>query len=145
LRVFGVIGSQAYTYCEPVSSRVSSRMARQEFWDRLDRARDCWLWTGAKDPKGYAVVSVDGRLWKAHRYAWSLVNGRELPAGSRISQLCGNQACCNPEHRLSASGSRSPGRASGPAGLDRWSNDSPACGSFGSRSGRSGRPAHTTG
>jgi integrase len=86
-------------------------MARQEFWNRLDRARDCWLWTGAKDPKGYGVVSVDGRLWKAHRYAWRLVNGRELPAGSRISQLCGNTACCNPEHLLSASGSRSPGRA----------------------------------
>ncbi len=37
-------------------------MSRVDFWDRLDRGGDCWLWTGAKDPSGYGVLSIDGRL-----------------------------------------------------------------------------------
>jgi hypothetical protein len=56
-------------------------VVRDDFWDRLDRGGSCWLWTGAKDPNGYGVVKVDGRLWKAHRYAWHLAQGgRHGPA-----------------------------------------------------------------
>ena len=84
--------------------------ARVAFWDRLDRAGECWLWTAAADPKGYGVVSIDGRLWKAHRYAWSLAAGREPAVGVVIVQSCGEHACCRPEHLLERAEDRLPRR-----------------------------------
>jgi len=73
-------------------------MASEDFWDRLDRTGECWLWAGAKDPNGYGVLKVKGKSWKAHRYAWSLIEDREPAAGTIVTQSCGQPACCRPEH-----------------------------------------------
>ena len=105
-------------------------MPVEEFWDGLNRAGPCWLWTGAQDSR-----PTESSVSMAHcgGAPLRLEPGQRPrpPAGSRISQVCG--ACCNPEHLLSASTSRSHGRESGPAGLDRWSRGSPESGSFASR------------
>ena len=73
-------------------------MADEDFWERLDRTGPCWLWLGAADPKGYGVVKVRGRVWKAHRYAWSLAHGVEPAPGTVIEQSCANPGCCRPDH-----------------------------------------------
>jgi integrase len=69
------------------------------FWDRLAK-RDgdaCWRWTGAKDRNGFGSVWWGGRARPAHRVAFELTHG-PLPAGSRVSQTCGEHDCCRPEH-----------------------------------------------
>lgn len=57
---------------------------------------NCWEWTGTKD-KGYGLIRVDGRQWKAHR--WSYTYFREpIPEGLTIDHLCKNRGCVNPWH-----------------------------------------------
>lgn len=60
---------------------------------------DCWVWTGAKNNKGYGSVSA-GRKSKsmlAHRKSFMIANG-EIPDGYEIDHLCDNPPCVNPEH-----------------------------------------------
>ena len=50
---------------------------------------------------GYGVFSVEGKAWRAHRYAWHLA-GRELPpwpaSGMVLHHTCSNSLCVNVEH-----------------------------------------------
>ena len=78
-----------------------------DFWNRLGRSGDCWLWEGATDPKGFGVLKAKGRVWKAHRYAWTLAHGHEPEPGVAVTHRCGNRACCRPEHLRQAEARRS--------------------------------------
>ena len=54
-------------------------MVRGDFWDRLDRSGECWLWTGAKDPNGYGVEL----LYELPREMWE----RDIDAGLNYLKL----------------------------------------------------------
>ncbi|HIG76150.1 MAG TPA: HNH endonuclease [Bacteroidetes bacterium] len=78
---------------------------RVRFWARVDRTttpEGCWPWTGALSVGGYGRFTVDGRTRGSH--VWALVlGGVAVPEGAVVRHLCGNPACCRPEH-LSAEG-----------------------------------------
>lgn len=58
----------------------------------------CWLWTAAKNNKGYgAIVSNDGKWLMAHRVSWELYRG-EIPIGIHVLHRCDNPSCVNPSH-----------------------------------------------
>jgi hypothetical protein len=58
----------------------------------------CWLWTGAKfPPLGYGAFKVKGKMWRAHRWAWTRVNG-PIPEGLDVLHRCDVPACVNPAH-----------------------------------------------
>ena len=64
----------------------------------------CIEWTGVVGNSGYGRVSVDGRLWSVHRYAWFQVHG-EIPKGMIIMHTCDNKRCMNIDHlRLGTQG-----------------------------------------
>jgi hypothetical protein len=75
------------------------------FWPKVDTTGDCWIWTGVRDGYGYGRIwrgdfVLDGGTTKevrAHRVAWSLVNGA-VPAGLDVCHRCDNPPCCNPAH-----------------------------------------------
>lgn len=67
------------------------------FWSKVDKAGDCWEWTGAKTKKGYGSFRLDGRSAQAHRVAYELIKG-EIPLDLTIDHLCRNRACVNPAH-----------------------------------------------
>lgn len=69
----------------------------KRFWESLDTSQDCWLWTGAKGPKGYGHIVVDTRHTYAHRYSYELANG-PIPEGKMVLHKCDNRLCCNPSH-----------------------------------------------
>ena len=74
-----------------------------KFWDRVDKTSDpeeCWLWKGCKTGHGYGNVCYKGKMYYAHRIAYSICNNI-LTEGLHLahSEKCINKRhCCNPAH-----------------------------------------------
>lgn len=59
---------------------------------------DCWMWTGAKNSKGYGSMSAGkNKSVLAHRMSYTVTKGA-IPTGLEIDHLCENTACVNPTH-----------------------------------------------
>lgn len=59
----------------------------------------CWLWIGATDgDKRYGSFCVDGRLVRAHRWAFEHVTEVVVPAGRVTDHLCRVTLCVKPSH-----------------------------------------------
>lgn len=76
---------------------VWKRQTPDNFWSRVDKSGDCWIWTGAKNRRGYGVTSVDHRQVRAHRLAWEYTHG-SIPGRQYVCHTCDNPPCCNPAH-----------------------------------------------
>ena len=70
-----------------------------DFWARVDKSGDCWLWTGCVTTFGYGFYQ-----WKApkgmvhtHRIMWELTHG-PIPKGLHVLHKCDVRPCCNPDH-----------------------------------------------
>lgn len=57
----------------------------------------CQEWQGARTAGGYGVVRMRGRLWYAHRLAWTLGSGA-IPHGLDVLHKCDNPPCITPAH-----------------------------------------------
>ena len=66
-------------------------------WPRLTPNGECMEWTGTRNEHGYGGLRVDGRLVKAHRFAYELACG-PIPDGLDVLHSCDNPPCCNPAH-----------------------------------------------
>lgn len=62
----------------------------------IDPDTGCWVWGAASDGK-YGVISLNGRLVKAHRLSYMLHVG-EIPEGLDLDHLCRVTRCVNPAH-----------------------------------------------
>lgn len=70
----------------------------QRFLRFVDKAPcGCWLWTGAKDAKGYGFFSVKHRPKRAHRLSYSHFNGVIGP-DEVVRHKCDTPSCVNPDH-----------------------------------------------
>lgn len=71
------------------------------FWSKvevqIDR-RDCWHWTGAKNPDGYGTFKLNGYHMGAHRVSFAMKNGYFPGEGKVVRHKCDNPSCVNPEH-----------------------------------------------
>ena len=57
----------------------------------------CIVWTGNLNSAGYGQLRVNGRLVKAHRYAWEREHG-PIPDGMFIDHICHERSCVNVAH-----------------------------------------------
>jgi len=57
----------------------------------------CWIWTGAKQSRGYGSVGIDSKVRLTHRVAYEALLG-PIPDGLTIDHLCMVKLCCNPAH-----------------------------------------------
>ena len=57
----------------------------------------CIIWTGTLDRGGYGKLRVNGRMVKAHRYAWEREHG-PIPDGMFIDHRCWQPSCVNVDH-----------------------------------------------
>jgi hypothetical protein len=60
-------------------------------------ATGCREWTGYRDDRGYAKMSVDNHPQWVHIVAWEVTNG-PVPDGLEVCHHCDNPPCCEPTH-----------------------------------------------
>jgi len=58
---------------------------------------ECVLFFGCRDAYGYGAKTYKGKLWKAHRLAWTLENGA-IPPGLSVLHKCDNPPCIRIDH-----------------------------------------------
>ena len=76
------------------------------FWSKVDRRSEaeCWLWTATRTSFGYGSFRVGSakngtrRKEMAHRIAYVLSTGLEIPNGMVVMHACDNPQCVNPAH-----------------------------------------------
>lgn len=70
---------------------------KQNFWARVRKGGpdDCWPYANYQE---YGVAYIRGRTFTAHRVAWVIANGREIPEGMFICHSCDVRPCVNPAH-----------------------------------------------
>lgn len=68
------------------------------FWGniRVGTSDECWPWLRATTD-GYGVLNINGKQWRAHRYAYVLTYG-SIADGMFVCHKCDNPICCNPAH-----------------------------------------------
>lgn len=76
---------------------VADPTANKRFDMKVDKSGDCWLWTAHTNHRGYGQFNVNGRIEKAHRYAFDRYIG-PIPPGLRVRHMCSVRACVNPDH-----------------------------------------------
>ncbi len=91
------------------------------FWSKVNKSDECWVWTRARNPKGYGWFGFRQRLQLAHRVSWMLAFG-DIPEGLDVLHSCDNPPCVRPEHLfLGTHGDNNAdrhakGRSAGPKG-----------------------------
>lgn len=69
----------------------------RRFWDRVEKTKTCWNWTGPLS-RGYGRhICVRGVRYSPHRYAWIEKHG-PIPEGLQIDHKCRNRRCVRPSH-----------------------------------------------
>lgn len=67
------------------------------FWAKVVQDGDGWIWTGARNSKGYGQWAVTGRSRSVHRLAYEAFVG-PIPARLVLDHLCRRRTCLNPDH-----------------------------------------------
>lgn len=58
---------------------------------------DCWIWSGAKDGKGYGMLRVNGKVQKTHRLSYQVFYGVN-PGDMQVCHTCDTPSCFKPSH-----------------------------------------------
>ena len=99
-------------YLSGEDNSLANERDQVRFWLKVEKTEDCWLWTGARDRKGYGKFSMgsqykpDGSrrnsMVSAHRFSYELAYGPIPPHdsfhGLCVLHSCDNPSCVNPAH-----------------------------------------------
>lgn len=69
------------------------------FFEKIDMepTSGCWLWNGARTPRGYGTLKVKGKSWGAHRWSARFISGLDI-TDKYVCHKCDNPICVNPDH-----------------------------------------------
>ena len=72
----------------------------ETLFKKVKKDGDCFVWTGAKNDKGYGQIAHKGKIIYVHRYSYELFNGIKIPRGKIVLHSCDNPACIHPNHLI---------------------------------------------
>ena len=75
-----------------------SEAQASRFWSKVVKSDGCWRYTGKKRPKGYGTFLASGVDYLAHRVAFTLSTGQQIPNGYVCCHRCDQCDCCRPDH-----------------------------------------------
>lgn len=75
-------------------------MLRRNWWASVDvrEPDECWPWKQSTGSHGYGQTWDKQTVRVAHRVAWTLHHGEQIPDGMTIDHICRVRVCCNPDH-----------------------------------------------
>ena len=101
-----VIGNDEVEGSIPSGGTIYLPRVVAAFWSKVDVRQDrfdkdyCWNWRASRRRDGYGQFKpvAGAKPLGAHRVAWEIWNGRDVPDGMCILHSCDNPGCCNPKH-----------------------------------------------
>lgn len=66
--------------------------------DRSAGPSGCWPWTRTRTADGYGRITDGPKQRAAHRVAYMLATGEQVPGEIEVMHSCDNPPCCNPAH-----------------------------------------------
>jgi hypothetical protein len=96
--------------------------AKQRFNEKVEGSAEpnaCHPFTGS-GTKGYGRFWLGGRNEQAHRVAWVMAHGTEIPAGLEVHHTCENRACVNRAHLQVVSHAENMAEVEGPLSEDDY-------------------------
>jgi hypothetical protein len=69
----------------------------RNFWAKVNKTDNCWMWTGCVDKDGYGQITIQYKSYKAHRISWQM-HCSEIPKGLIVCHHCDVPQCVNPDH-----------------------------------------------
>lgn len=102
-----------YRHGDP-NVRLCAASPEETFRKYTEWSGNCLIWTGYKNNNGYGVMSIDGVVKYAHRYAWERTSGN-IPNGKSVDHICHTPACVNKKHLRLSSHTQNMWNLSGPA------------------------------
>lgn len=72
----------------------------KNFWSKVDvrGPNDCWPWLGGTDRRGYGLVSLNNKSYRAPRITILLQTGEMPDPDLDACHCCDNPICVNPGH-----------------------------------------------
>lgn len=84
----------------PNTNRLdAAQLVGRRFWAKVEKGPGCWLWTGAKNSRGYGQTAsgLKGKSKLAHRASYEHFYG-PIPDGLYVLHRCDVPHCVNPQH-----------------------------------------------
>ena len=82
----------------PYRTWRSDAADEKRFWSKVDQSgQGCWLWQGTLLTQGYGCFKIAGKMYKAHRVAYTLAKGT-IPPGMFVCHHCDTPRCVRPDH-----------------------------------------------
>jgi hypothetical protein len=98
--VFGGIPATRRRYADLRDRIIANTVMSDDLFD----GEPCWLWMGARNARGYGIVTMrvkgvrNPKRRLVHRLAIMLWHGLEWHQIDNAMHLCNVKQCCNPKH-----------------------------------------------
>lgn len=76
---------------------MRTKTPEQCFWEKVIKTQACWIWSGAKNKRGYGIITIRRKAINAHRFSYTIHRG-QIPDRMFVCHHCDNPSCVRPDH-----------------------------------------------